>query len=68
MLSAQVISKDDDSSDAQARAGLMASGSGVIQSGGYASANWLSIGLSVTEDSIMLCAPHLPTRRFITTL
>ena len=59
MLSAQVISKND-SPEPQARAGLMASGSGVIQSGGYASSNWLSIGLSVTENSIMLCVQQFP--------
>ena len=65
MITAQVISKDDNA-DAQARAGLMASGSGVIQSGGYASANWLSIGLSVSETSIMLCASNpLPRPRVV---
>ena len=49
---ASVVSKSPDGPGA--RAGLTASGSNLIQASGWESANWISVGLSVTESSMML--------------
>jgi hypothetical protein len=52
-LVAEVISKNQ-SPGAGPRAGVLASGSGMIPSGGWETANWMSIGLSVSPTSLAM--------------